>query len=127
MSPSHRPPGPSPSPRGRDRTSPRQLRPGSSAPVSGEPDARFCPLGADPGWLTAYAVGLSLSATSEDQRLAALLDVTDGRPELLEAAHDHLMRARVRDDGPSDEALALIDHALRRAHEDAAERQPRRR
>lgn len=95
--------------------------------MSGEPDARFRPLGADPGWLTAYAVGLSLSATSEDRRLAALLDVTDGRPELLEAAHEHLVCARVRADGPCDEALALIERALRRIHDDAEEQQPRAR
>ncbi len=62
-------------------------------------------------WLAAYALGLVYSDKSEQQRLAELLEMTWGRPELLAAAYKRLDGAGVVERALGDEALLLLERA----------------
>jgi hypothetical protein len=62
-------------------------------------------------WLAAYALGLAYSEGSENQHLTDLTDVTQGHPELLEAAHRRLDGADVAERAICEAALHLLDRA----------------
>ncbi len=81
----------------------------------------YRPFGSDPGWLAAYTVALTRSAVPDEQRVAALVEATDGQLDLLEAAVARLRRSPVRAGCPSQGALALLEQALARVRADATQ------
>lgn len=82
---------------------------------------RYRPFGSDPGWLAAYAAALTRTAVPDEQRVAALVKVTDAHLALLEAAIARLGSSPVRAGCPSEEALALLEQAVARVRADATQ------
>ncbi|TVR35656.1 MAG: hypothetical protein EA388_06480 [Nitriliruptor sp.] len=73
---------------------------------------RHRPFGSDPGWLAAYTVALTRSTVPEEQRVAELVKVTDGQPELFEAAIHRLESSPALAGCPSEQAQGLLGRAL---------------
>jgi hypothetical protein len=68
-------------------------------------------LGGSVAWLAAYALGLAYSGSSDEQRLADLIDTTRGDTQLLEAAHRRLDGAEVAERAICEAALHLLARA----------------
>lgn len=68
-------------------------------------------LEASAAWIAAYALGLAYSESSDQQRLADLLDAAGGRTALLDAAHRRLDGAEVAERAIREAALHLLERA----------------
>jgi hypothetical protein len=80
--------------------------------------AALRPSGTSVSWLVAYALGLAYSENTDHQRLTDLVEVTQGQPELLEAAHRRLDGADVAERSICEDALRLLARAFVRVGPD---------
>ena len=63
-------------------------------------------------WLAAYALGLTYSSRSDQQRLTFLREAARPHPGGLKAAHLRLQTADVAEPTSRRQALQLLEHAL---------------
>jgi hypothetical protein len=63
-------------------------------------------------WLAAYALGMTYSSRSDQQRLACLRDAAHPHPGGLEAAHLRLKAAEVAEPTSHQQALHLLEQAI---------------
>ena len=82
---------------------PEQLTPTTYQPPGGD---------AISAWLAAYALGLTYSSRSQQQRLACLREAARPHPGGLEAAHLRLQTGGVAEPASQQQALHLLDHAM---------------
>ncbi len=63
-------------------------------------------------WLAAYALGLTYSSRSDQQRLSCLRDAAEPHPGGLETAYLRLQAAEVAEPTSREQALRLLEQAM---------------